>query len=257
MELKSRDEQGRFFKGGVPWNLGLTKISDERVKKYGQSRSINHKPFHYKPFNCKCKQCGKEFRLKPFGIKRGRGIFCSQSCKGKWQSQNIKGIVAPFFGKHHTQGANQSNKEKHTGENNSNFGHPRPPEVREKIKASNLVAYTKTQTWQNWLKGTHRRPTTPEKHLMKIINENNFPLKYIGNGKINIGNMCPDFIHNNEMKKVVEVFGDYWHNLIGKQSETERIQAFRKHGYDCLIIWEHELDNKKDVIRKLEVFLYA
>jgi len=31
----------------------------------------------------------------------------------------------------------------------------------------------------------------------------------------------------------------------------------QKNGYDCLVLWEHELNNEEDVLRKLEVFLYA
>jgi hypothetical protein len=233
-----RDEKGRFIKGSIPWNKGL-------------------KGYHLKPPNCKCKQCGKEFRLKPYAIKRGRGIFCSKQCQAKWFSENRRGEAHPFYGRHHTRKSIEKNRQKHLGRNNPNYGKPKPPEVKRKIKESNLVAWQKPETWRNWLKGTRRRPTTLEKHLMKIIDENALPLKYVGDGRLNIGSMCPDFIHSNGLKKVVEVFSDYWHNLPGKPTEMERIRAFRDYGYDCLIIWEHEMNNKAHIISKLEDFLYG
>ena len=36
-----------------------------------------------------CRQCQKEFSVRPSDIKRGRK-FCSRVCKGLWQSQNTK-----------------------------------------------------------------------------------------------------------------------------------------------------------------------
>lgn len=35
--------------------------------------------------NCKCKQCGKEFHLKPSAIAHGEGSFCSRTCKNEFQ----------------------------------------------------------------------------------------------------------------------------------------------------------------------------
>ena len=39
----------------------------------------------------KCQECGKEFPVYESVIKNGHGKFCSQVCKGKWQSKNIVG----------------------------------------------------------------------------------------------------------------------------------------------------------------------
>ena len=170
----------------------------------------------------------------------------------KWRNSIPRGKNHPFYGKHHTREAIEKNRQKHMGKNNPNYGKPRPPEVREKIRRSNIEAYKKPEVWKNWLRGTARRPTTPERELIKIIKENHYPLKYVGDGRLNIGNMCPDFIHLSE-KKVVEVFGNYWHD---SSEVDERIRNFKKYGYQCLIIWEKEIyNNRNQVISKLERFL--
>jgi len=42
-----------------------------------------------------CKWCGKEFEVKPSKIKRGKGKFCSQKCYVGWQSENRSGENNP------------------------------------------------------------------------------------------------------------------------------------------------------------------
>lgn len=60
---------------------------------------------------------------------------------------------------------------------------------------------------------------------------------YNGNGKQNIiiGGKIPDYVRMDGKKQVIEVFGTYWHN---EEEEEERIEHYRKYGYDCLVIWE-------------------
>ena len=38
-----------------------------------------------------CEQCGVEFPVRPFKIKRGEGKFCSPECYGKWRSKHLRG----------------------------------------------------------------------------------------------------------------------------------------------------------------------
>jgi len=86
--------------------------------------------------------------------------------------------------------------------------------------------------------------TKIEKWLIYILNKFNLPFQYVGNGKLWLGNKNPDFVHKNK-KKVIEVFGNYWHSesIIGKSKEMhaiERKEFFESLGYECLIIWENE-----------------
>jgi G:T-mismatch repair DNA endonuclease (very short patch repair protein) len=63
----------------------------------------------------------------------------------------------------------------------------------------------------------------------------------------------------NGQKKIIELFGDYWHGKerTGKNKkgvEKERINCFAKYGYQTLIIWEHELKDINIVINKIVEF---
>lgn len=68
--------------------------------------------------------------------------------------------------------------------------------------------------------------------------------QYVGNHRIWIGGRNPDFIGISGQKKVIELFGDYWHQ--GEDPQI-RIDHFKQFGYDCLVIWEHELDSIEKV----------
>jgi len=49
------------------------------------------------PVDCKCLECGKEFKVKPYAIKRGRGKFCGKECQYKWMSKNNCGDKNPNY----------------------------------------------------------------------------------------------------------------------------------------------------------------
>lgn len=67
--------------------------------------------------------------------------------------------------------------------------------------------------------------------------------------EVNFNGIEPDFISKNK-NRVVEYFGDYWHDLeLGNnipfiQTEKGRRRVFRKHGYDLLVVWASNF--KKD-----------
>jgi hypothetical protein len=63
-----------------------------------------------------------------------------------------------------------------------------------------------------------------------------------------IAGKCPDFINCNGEKKIIELFGDYWH--LGENPQ-ERIDEFKPFGFDTLVIWEKELKNANGLKEKL------
>jgi G:T-mismatch repair DNA endonuclease (very short patch repair protein) len=103
----------------------------------------------------------------------------------------------------------------------------------------------------------HFRPNNPEKKVCAIIKEHSFPLKYVGNGKFILEGFNPDFV-SVEHRKIVEVFGDYWHNLpkIVKR-DKERIRTYSKYGFKTLILWEGELRSLPEniIAQKIEAFI--
>jgi len=101
---------------------------------------------------------------------------------------------------------------------------------------------------------SNRHMTKPEMILDTIL-QKYFPneWKYVGLGEIFIAGKVPDFININGQKKLIELYGDYWHT---KEESQERIAFFKQYGFDTLIIWESELyDQPILVFNKLASFL--
>lgn len=103
-------------------------------------------------------------------------------------------------------------------------------------------------------------PNKPEKLLIKLFNEilpNEY--RYVGNGEVVVGRKIPDFININGQKKIIELFGDFWHSekrtgRIKIEEENQRIDHFANYGYQTLIIWQSELKDLENLIRRLVSF---
>lgn len=83
--------------------------------------------------------------------------------------------------------------------------------------------------------------------------------KYVGDGSFLVEYKNPDFININGQKKIIEMFGDYWHGeertgVPNEQHEQERIAHFAKYGYQTLVIWEHELEDTEVLLEKVLKF---
>ena len=98
-------------------------------------------------------------------------------------------------------------------------------------------------------------PNNPEKLLIKLLNKI-LPKQYtfVGDGKLIVGGFCPDFV-NKDNNKIIEMFGDYWHNLPdwSKRDKRRKI-AYKKLGYKTLIIWEHELKDIEEIKERILEF---
>ena len=55
----------------------------------------------------------------------------------------------------------------------------------------------------------------------------------------------------NGKKKLIELFGNYWH---AEEDEGTRANHFNNYGFECLIIWERELQNTYRLTSKLKTF---
>jgi len=133
--------------------------------------------------------------------------------------------------------------------------------VTEKVK----------QRWQNpdyrdkvvkaVLKSLMRKPTKPEQKLIDLIKKRNLPFKYVGDGSVIFYGMNPDFIECNGEKKIIEVFGDYWHSERAdnwKDTEWGKKAVYSQLGYDCLVIWEHEIKNtaEDEIVERIKTFSF-
>ena len=105
------------------------------------------------------------------------------------------------------------------------------------------------------LKSLIKRPNKPEGIVLDLIKKNNLPFNYVGDGKVIIEGFNPDFLSKNP-KHIIEVNGDYWHNLPWCIEKDKRKYAtYDKLGYKTLIIWEHELKNPDKVVKNIIKFL--
>lgn len=105
--------------------------------------------------------------------------------------------------------------------------------------------------------GRQISPNKPEKKLNALLNKL-YPkeYKFVGDGEIILGGFNPDFINCNGQKKIIELYGDYWHSSPKQQKlHKRRIKTYAKYGYKPLIIWEKELKDLNKLARKIKEFV--
>jgi very-short-patch-repair endonuclease len=107
---------------------------------------------------------------------------------------------------------------------------------------------------KSFLKSRLIKPNKPETLLGNMLNVL-FPkeYKFVGDGKVIISGFNPDFINCNGQKKVIELFGDYWHRNTQKK-DNRRLKEYKELGYETLIIWEHELKDIDKLTNRLMEF---
>ncbi|MEK6885294.1 MAG: DUF559 domain-containing protein [Nanoarchaeota archaeon] len=209
-------QKTEFKKGQKPWNKNLTSENDKRVKKYVQTRKKNYSQGKFKNWN--------------------DGLTKETDERVRKNAENIptKFRVGHLVPTEWKEAIYKNNKGKHLSPNTE---FKRGDLNNQIMKAAKKLSI---------------KPTKPEKIMIKIIEKNNLPFNYVGNGKIWIGGFNPDFLSKNP-KHIIEVFGDYWHNKPKvKERDGRRIEAYKKLGYVPLVIWEHELRNPKEIINKIE-----
>jgi len=138
------------------------------------------------------------------------------------------------------------------------------PEERKRIGERSRKYYAEhPEAIENWMKTMnkllHIMPNKQEQKLIDLFRRNKIPLKYVGDYSITIGRSNPDFI-NFKKKKIVEHFGVYWHGkkhtgTSRKRHEVAKIKEYAKLGYNCLVIWEDELSDMNNVLKKVKKFM--
>ena len=159
-----------------------------------------------------------------------RGVPLSEECRkniglahrGK-PHPKAKGRISPMKGRHQTENARKvlSEKAKRWWSN---------PDNAKKCLVFNS-------------------PNRQEKRLQGIL-DLMYPgeWRFVGDGQVIIGGKCPDFINVNGQKKIIELYGERWHQ---EDEPPKRVAAFKPFGYETLVIWVKDLQ----CIRRLKPIL--
>lgn len=95
---------------------------------------------------------------------------------------------------------------------------------------------------QKWIEamwdGSGRIPNATEQIVIEVIQDYGLPYKYVGDGKFLLDGKNPDFININGEKKIIEVFGEFWHK---KTDEQERKDFFNQYGFKTLVLWHKDI----------------
>lgn len=207
---------------------------------------------------CQCYRCGKIFLKSTYAVFKRN--FCSWKCWLEQLSEDRR-----------TKPMSESWK-KHIGEAITelfaNFEYRQwfseimgSPEVTAKLsqRAREQARNNPEQMWKTleimWKASLeNRKPNKPEKELMEIVEQMRSGEYEYNYGQWKIGNRFPDLVNINGRKKLIELFGDYWH---AGEDPQDKINFYKSLGWDCLVIWEHELKvhNRRGLLAKLEAFL--
>jgi len=240
-------------KGSIPWNKGkINAYSEESLilisksnKEYWASLSEEERKF--------TEEHKEKIRLANTGKKRTEEQNKKQSERmiGKKQpniSLALKGKPSKNKGKKNPK-ISEINKE--TWKN---------PETRQRRIEGIKKAWSNPDKKHQWVSAANKansfhKINKIETKLDGILNTL-FPneYKYTGDGSIIIEGKIPDFININGQKKIIELFGNYWHK---QEDEQIRKEYFDKYGYKTLIIWEEEMTNLENVKNKLVEFNFV
>ncbi len=126
------------------------------------------------------------------------------------------------------------------------------PDILQKKREKSKALWLKDEYIKKIQEGLHIKPNKPETILLDLLNTL-YPgeWKYSGDLSFVINGKCPDFVNCNGQKKIIELFGDYWHR---GQSQEDRGNIFTPFGYETLVIWERELKDIDSLKSKIIEF---
>lgn len=100
------------------------------------------------------------------------------------------------------------------------------------------------------MKAPKRKPSKLELEVAKSLGNK---WEYVGDGKLAIGGLVPDFIHRTR-KEILEVLGCYYHACpihfpntpMGPKTQPSfRESVYRANGYDVKFLWEHDIKKRR------------
>lgn len=273
-KMKGHITRGHILKGKPPWNKGLPLPDDVKTKLSIKLKGrIITKEWREK--------ISKGMRGKIVSQatkdKLSQSLKGKQNCKGRILSEETKKkISASHKGKRHSQetkdklsalnkGQKSPMKDRKLSEetiallksySGSNYrgSRIRTKQWKEKIQKALVKKYQDEEFKNKVISASlsanrENKPNKAELRLLDLLNSlcpNEY--KYVGDGQVIIAGKCPDFINVNGQKKIIELFGDYWHR---GEDPKDRAKIFKPFGYKTLVIWESELKNIEKIKRRI------
>ena len=222
----------------------------------------------------KCVTCSKVFYIRPHIAKTiNHGVFCSRECFRKSDQYKPFGSFDPW-----NKGLTKKNDERVknvASKLSSIFKSKYRPAWNKGLKGTHFSPQTEFNSsrlkkmWsdpdfrnknrRNCLKSLYKKPNNLEKLLLKFIRNGKLPFIYVGDGKEVINGLCPDFISTDGTKRLIEVFGSAYHGgersfvpVDWKRSYWGRKAFFKSYGYDCMVIWDYELEDADSLLVKIK-----
>lgn len=144
-------------------------------------------------------------------------------------------------------------------------GHLVLKETREKLSKANKgqIPWSKGKimTKEFIRKTLHgRNINSLEKKFQEIINKNDLPYKFVGDGSFILNGYNPDFINTNGEKIAIEVYAKYFKQISNMTIDgwkNKRVKRFKKYGWDIIFFEKNQvkeenvlkiLNNKKEMI---------
>ena len=243
-------------------------IFDEVGKKYGRLTVLDRRGSikDISVWLCRC-DCGRETIVRGNSLRMGKTKSCGCLQKEMASKVNKDRIVSP---------------ETRLKISLANKGSHRTEEVKHRFSLSRKgrVPWNKGKKMnfsEDWyskhkltleqrnsdpafqrrrLKACNQKPNKQETKLITLMQVNDLPFRYVGDGSVIIGTKNPDFIHEWDCK-LVELFGEYWHGRVMQReysSAEGRQEYFQRFGYKSLILWDFELKSPELVLGKLREF---
>jgi hypothetical protein len=228
------NQYGHFGRWGAEEDAWIKKhypnceLPDEFAKKMGRGRTA----LASRARHLGVRRSDKAYRSGMSKSLMGKNKGRPRPDLGAWcKAHPMPGRKNHFYGKHHTE------------------------ETRAKLSAhqkriGTFKRLSKDKEFQRRrLAALVKRPNKCERILGRII-ERACPgeYRYTGDGSFIVDGLNPDWVNANGKKKIIELFGDPFHDptMTGRKipwrsTEVGRRRAFRKFGYDTLVIWATEV----------------
>jgi hypothetical protein len=236
------------------------KHSEETRRRMSEAQRGKYQPPHTEEAKRRISKTLTGIKRSPFSDDHRRKI--SEALKGKALSEERKEKLR----------LRMSSPEMRKRLREANLGKVPSPETREKISQTlqgrkmpplseegrRKVGAASRKRWQeeDFQKKMRAACSIKPNNLevvLKDLLDTLFPneYKYVGDFQVFFGGKNPDFININGKKKLIELFGEFWHK---SEEQFTRVDHFKSYGFSTLIVWGSELRDLETLKVKLQTF---